>query len=193
MDILTLILTSIGLAMDAFSVSVSSGIFIKDLKHRHALKIGGFFGFFQFAMPFIGWFLSSGFSDIIGKYTSWIAFILLGFIGGKMLFEAFSEKEEEVGNPLDNKLLLILAVATSIDALAVGVTFAAMKLPLMSMVLGDGALINSVVIGIVSFVISSCGVYIGNKCGDLFGNKAEIAGGLVLIGIGLKILLESII
>ena len=194
MDILTLMLVSLGLAMDAFSVSVSSGIFLKNLKCRHAFKIGGFFGFFQFIMPFIGWLLGSGFSDIIGRFAPWIAFILLLFIGGKMLIEAIKEKDEdEVGDPLNTKLLLILAVATSIDALAVGVTFAAMGLPLMGTVLGASALINSIVIGIVAFVISSIGVYIGNKCGDLFGNKAEIAGGLVLIGIGVKILLESFI
>lgn len=190
MDILTLILTSAGLAMDAFSVSVSSGIFLKKIKFKNALKIGLFFGFFQFLMPCIGWLLGCSFQNIVEVYAPWIAFLLLGFIGGKMLHEATHPKIEEMKNPLDNKVLLILAIATSIDALAVGIPFA--RYDFFGQ-LGYCAFSNSIVIGIVSLVLSTIGVYIGNKCGDLFGNKAEIAGGIVLIAVGIKILAESFI
>ena len=187
MDIITLLLTASALAADAFSVSVSSGIIIKPLKLFHSMKIAFFFGFFQFIMPCIGWLLGQGFISVIEKFAPYIAFFLLFFIGAKMLWEALHTKEEEVINPLDNKLLTILAVATSIDALAVGVTFAAMELELLSL------LSHCAVIGIVTFIISAFGVYIGDKCGNIFGNKAEIAGGLVLIGIGAKILIQSLI
>lgn len=193
MNFLTLLLTALGLAMDAFSVSVSSGIFIKNFKFRYALKIGLFFGAFQFLMPVIGWALGCGFSEIISKFSPWIAFGLLGFIGGKMLIEALNPKAEEMENPLDNKILTIMAIATSIDALAVGVTFAAMGMPAFGLHIGYCTLINSAVIGLVSFILSSAGVYIGRQSGDLFGNKAEIVGGIVLIGIGVKILIESLI
>lgn len=193
MDISTLIFTAIGLAMDAFSVSVTSGIFIKKLKFSNAFKIGIFFGVFQFIMPCLGWLLGYGFEEIIGRFAPWVAFILLGFVGGKMLLESINPKEEEITNPLDTKLLFALAVSTSIDALAVGVTFAAMAMPAFGAPLGGAAVANSAVIGVVTFVISVCGVYIGNKSGDIFGNKAGIVGGLVLIGIGVKILIESFI
>lgn len=190
MDIITLLLTSVGLAMDAFSVSVTSGILIKRLKASHALKIGLFFGLFQFLMPCFGWLLGSTFAYMVEKYAAWIAFALLGFIGGRMLWEALHPKMEEVGDPLKNKLLLVLAIATSIDALAVGVTFAAMGMSFAGS-LGYAAMPSSVVIGVVAFIVSFAGVYIGNKCGNLFGNKAEIAGGVVLMMIGIKTLLTS--
>lgn len=193
MDIITLLLTSLGLAMDAFSVAVTSGIFLKRFKAAYAFKIGFFFGVFQFLMPCAGWLLGCGFANIISRFAPWIAFVLLGFIGGKMIWEAFSPEEQEICGPLDNKLLTILAVATSIDALAVGITFAAMNFTFISGGIGYAALPNSLVIGIVAFVMSSAGVCIGHKSGDLFGNKAEIAGGLVLLGIGIKILAESFI
>lgn len=193
MDIITLLLTSLGLAADAFSVALSSGIFIKDFKLSYALKIGLFFGVFQFLMPCIGWLSGSGFSDIIGRFAPWIAFILLGFIGAKMIWEAFSEKEQEICGPLNNKLLTLLAIATSIDALAVGITFAAMDFGFAAGGIGAAAVPSSLVIGVVAFAMSTVGVYIGHKSGNLFGNKAEIAGGLVLIAIGIKILAESFI
>lgn len=193
MNFLTLLLTALGLAMDAFSVAVSSGIFIKNFKPRYAIKVGLFFGFFQFLMPVIGWSLGCGFSAIISKFAPWIAFGLLGFIGIKMLIEAINPNTEEVQNPLDNKMLTIMSIATSIDALAVGVTFAAMGMSAFGLHIGNCTFINSAIIGLVSFILSSAGVYIGHESGDLFGNKAEIVGGIVLIGIGIKILLESFI
>lgn len=192
MDIITLLLTAIGLAMDAFSVSISSGMLIKKVRPYHAIKIGMFFGVFQFLMPCIGYFLGYGFSSVIESYASWIAFLILGFIGGKMIWEAVNPKDEVTADPMNNKILTILAIATSIDALAVGITFAAMGMTLVGGI-GMATVTNSAVIGIVAFVFSSVGVYIGNKCGDIFGNKAEIAGGVVLIAIGIKILVQSFI
>ena len=154
MDIVSLVLLAVGLAMDAFSVSISSGIALRSLKFRDAGKIGLFFGVFQFLMPCIGWLLGTGFAVYITSFDHWIAFILLGFIGGKMLWEAAHPKEETVSNPLDNRLLFILAIATSIDALAVGVTFASMGMTLFGTL--TGALIPaSALIGVITFAISS--------------------------------------
>ncbi len=192
MDIITLLFTAVGLAMDAFSVSVSSGMILKNIRPYHAFKVGLFFGVFQFLMPCIGYFLGCGFSDVIESYASWIAFLILGFIGGKMIWEAINPKEESVADPMNNKILTILAIATSIDALAVGITFAAMGMNLFGGI-GMATIPNSAIIGVVAFVFSCSGVYIGNKCGDVFGNKAEIAGGTVLIAIGIKILIQSFI
>lgn len=169
--------------MDAFSVSVTDGIVLKKPSLPQAAKIALFFGAFQFIMPCIGYLLGSAFASYIQAFDHWIAFILLAFIGGKMLFEAIRGKEEEIKNPLSLSTLLVLAVATSIDALAVGVTFATVNAPL---------LFASSIIGIVTFVISLAGVFLGSRFGNLFGNKAEIAGGLVLIGIGIKIFAEHV-
>ncbi len=180
---------AVGLAMDAFSVAVTDGIILnKTLKLRNAVKIALFFGIFQFIMPCIGWGLGINFKVYIERFDHWIALILLGFIGGKMLYEGIrngNAEEETVSdkNPLDNKVLTMLAVATSIDALAVGVTLAASDFPILT---------AASVIGVVAFVLSTVGVYIGNKFGDLFGNKADIVGGLVLVGIGIKILVEHL-
>lgn len=188
MDYITLFFIAIGLAMDAFSVAVTDGIVLKKtLKPLNAMKIALFFGVFQAIMPCIGWALGFNFKSYIENFDHWLALILLGFIGGKMLIEGIKSKddEEEIEdkNPLDNKVLTLLAIATSIDALAVGITLAAVNFPI---------LIAAAVIGIVAFVISFIGVYIGSKFGNLFGNKAEIVGGLVLIGIGVKILIEHL-
>lgn len=185
MDIFSIILISIGLAMDAFSVSVSEGIIIKKPRFFEASKVAMFFGVFQFIMPCLGFFLGSAFAKYITAFDHYIAFALLGFIGGKMIYEAVWKKEEdgEIKNPLSFNTLLILAIATSIDALAVGVTFATVNVPVI---------FASAIIGVVTYAISLCGVYIGSKCGNLLGNKAEILGGVVLIGIGIKILIEHL-
>lgn len=185
MDIYSIILIGIGLAMDAFSVSVTEGIVLKRPRLKDAAKIALFFGGFQFIMPCIGYFLGSAFAKYITAFDHIIAFVLLGFIGGKMIYEAVSEKDEdaEIKNPLSLKTLLILAIATSIDALAVGVTFATINVPIVY---------ASVIIGILTYLISAVGVYVGAKFGNLLGKKAEIAGGLVLIGIGIKILIEHL-
>ena len=187
MDFITLFVIAVGLAMDAFSVAVTDGIVLKNIKIRYALKIVLFFGIFQFGMLFLGNLLGSAFAKYISACDHWIAFFLLIFIGGKMLYDAVrgGDDEElcEEKNPLGFKTLTVLAVATSIDALAVGVSFAAMNVEI---------LFASAVVGLVAFAFSFCGVYIGSKCGNLFGNKSEIVGGIVLIGIGIKILVEHL-
>lgn len=188
MDIWTIFLTGVGLAMDAFSVSVTDGIVLKKPTLLQSAKIALFFGVFQFIMPCIGYFLASSFSEYITAFDHWIAFVLLAFIGGKMLFEALTEKDgtEEIKNPLFASTLTILAIATSIDALAVGVTFATVPMPI-------SILAASALIGITTFAICLTGVFIGSKFGNLLGNKAEIVGGVVLIFIGIKVLLEHLL
>ena len=188
MDIISIILVGIGLAMDAFSVSVTEGIILKRPRPSHICKIALFFGGFQFLMPCIGYLLGSAFAKYITAFDHYIAFVLLGFIGGKMLYEAIAEKDDEdedIKNPISFKTLTILAIATSIDALAVGVTFATVPLAIH-------VTLASALIGIVTYAISAGGVYIGSKFGNLLGKKAEILGGLVLIGIGAKILIEHL-
>lgn len=182
--IIEAILLGVGLAMDAFSVSVSDGIFLGRPKAGQVIKIAFFFGAFQFIMPVIGYAAGSTFAGIIETFDHWVAFLLLVLIGGKMVWEAFfdtEDKTEEIKNPLAFKTLLLLAIATSIDALAVGVTFATIDSPVF---------LSSAIIGAVTFIISAAGVIIGSKFGDMFGKKAEIAGGIILILIGLKILIE---
>ncbi len=185
MGIYTIIIIGIGLAMDAFSVSVTDGIILKKPRLSSAAKIALFFGGFQFLMPVLGYLLGSAFARYITAFDHWIAFCLLGFIGAKMIWEAFHEEDEcdEIKNPLDTYTLFILGIATSIDALAVGVTFATMAVPV---------LFASLLIGVLTFFICLLGVYLGSWCGNLLGNKSEIIGGLVLIGIGLKILIEHL-
>ena len=184
----TLFLIGVGLAMDAFAVSICKGLAMRKVKVRQAAIIGLFFGGFQALMPLLGWLLGSQFEKYIKSIDHWIAFVLLGIIGGKMLIEAIKgeEEEEECNNedePLDIKEMFILAIATSIDALAVGITFAFLSYPIGPSV---------VIIGVTTFVISVAGVYIGNFFGSRFKKKAEIAGGIILIGIGIKILLEHL-
>lgn len=181
MDTITIVMIALGLSMDAFAVSISSGMTIKKLKPRHAAKIGGFFGGFQALMPILGWLLGLGFKDYIEKYDHWIAFVLLAFIGAKMLKEAMEEDCENILNPLKNKVLLMLAIATSIDAMAVGVGFAFLKVSILS---------SSAIIGIITFAVCFWGVYLGKRCGCIFKKKAEMAGGIILMLIGFKILVE---
>lgn len=182
----SLFMLAVGLAMDAFSVALTDGMIIPNVKLRSALKIGLFFGVFQAVMPCIGYLLGKGFLRYIQSIDHWIAFVLLSLIGVNMIREAVTKQEETQAldkDPLDNKVLLVLAVATSIDALAAGVTLITIPIPI---------LVCALVIGAVSFVLSVFGVYLGKKCGNLFGNKAEIAGGIVLILIGIKILIEHL-
>ena len=184
MDIITLLFIAVGLAMDAFSVAITDGITIKRVKLSDALKIALFFGVFQFGLLYLGNLLGSAFAKYIEAVDHWIAFALLLFIGGKMFVEAIKGGDEEVHeNPLSFKTLTVLAIATSIDALAVGVSIVTMT---------QSILFAALVVGIVAFLFSFAGVYIGNKCGDLFGKKAEIVGGIVLMGIGVKILIEHL-
>jgi putative Mn2+ efflux pump MntP len=182
LDITEILLVAVGLAMDCFSVAITSGLIMKEKKPNFALKVGASFGFFQSIMPVIGWLGGTSLLDLISGVDHWIAFALLSLIGGKMLFEAIKRKSgEEKADPSSGHVLLTLSVATSIDALAVGVGFAFLRVAILFPV---------VVIGIIAFVMSFFGVYLGDRFGQYFGTKIEIVGGLILIGIGIKILLE---
>ena len=186
MGFLELFLIAVGLSADAFSVSVCKGLNMRKLNLKHAYVIALFFGVFQAVMPLLGYLLGTGFSEYIERFDHWIAFVLLAFIGGKMAVEAFGEKDEETEEKTDTLSmgeLTILAVATSIDALAVGITFAFLKVNILPSVL---------LIGVTTFALSLGGVMLGNRFGAKYKSKAEIAGGVILILIGLKILLEHL-
>lgn len=188
MGFVELFLIGVGLSMDAFAVSICKGLGMKRLNMRQALVIGLFFGGFQALMPLIGWALGTQLADFITPIDHWIAFILLALIGGKMLLDAFSGGDErEAADPkdarLDLKELLMLAIATSIDALAVGITFA---------FLGVNIVVAIAVIGVTTFVLSVVGVAVGHAFGARYEKGATIAGGIVLILIGCKILLEHL-
>lgn len=184
MDLFTITLISIGLAMDALAVSVAGGFSLKQLRIRHALLIAFAFGFFQALMPIIGWGIGLAVKDYIQRFDHWIAFGLLAFVGGKMVYESFVIKEEEEKqNILHIRTLLLLAVATSIDALAVGLNFAFLEVSLFLAV---------AIIGLITFILCFLGVYIGNRFGHIFESKLELAGGVILIGMGVKILVEHI-
>lgn len=166
--------------MDAFAVSVTSGIAIRHLRVKHALKIGIFFGSFQAVMPLIGWLAGLSLRDFISGVDHWIAFGLLSLIGCKMVYESFKIKSSERAfNPLNVYVLLILSVATSVDALAIGISFAFQRILIATPI---------IVIGAITFLLSFLGVFVGNRLGHFFEKKIEIAGGLILIGIGIKIL-----
>lgn len=184
MNGLTIIGIAVGLAMDALSVSVTNGFLIKRLKLSQAFKIAFFFGLFQGIMPIIGWAAGLSFRTIIENVDHWIAFGLLLFIGGKMIIESRKEEHEcKSKNCTHFPTLLLLSVATSIDALAVGLSFAFLKV---------AVIMPAIIIGMITFILSFIGVYIGKKTGHLFENKLELVGGLILIGIGIKIVIEHI-
>lgn len=188
MGIVELLLTAIALSMDAFAVSVCKGLGMRRMRYDQALVISLYFGVFQALMPLIGWLLGTSFSRYIQAFDHWIAFVLLAFLGGKMLWDVFHEKEdgeqESAERRLDHRELFMLAIATSIDALAVGIAFACLDVNIWSSIF---------IIGVTTLVISFAGVWIGNRFGNRFQKKAEIAGGLVLILIGVKILAEHLI
>lgn len=169
--------------MDAFAVAVSSGIIIKDNQLKNGIKIGLLFGGFQALMPLLGWAAGLRFSEYITNYDHWVAFILLSIIGYKMIYDSLKDEENKSFNPLDNKVLILLAIATSIDALAVGVSFAFLKAAIVPAV---------ATIGVITFSLSFIGVLIGDKSGRFLKKHAGIAGGIVLALIGLKILLEHL-
>lgn len=181
-----IILIAVSLALDAFAVSVSSGISVPGFSWRQAVKMGCWFGFFQFAMPLMGWLLGTSVSTYIEAVDHWIAFGLLLLIGGKMVVEALKKscgaEEESAPTSLTARRLCVLAVATSIDALAVGVSLA--------FVANVNILSASLIIGAVAFALSVLGGMVGRNLGCLFQKRAELVGGLVLIGIGVKILVE---
>ena len=184
---ISILLIGVSLSMDAFAISVTNGLTLKDFNWRHALWMGIYFGGFQFLMPLIGCFLGSTVSSYITALGPYISFVLLAFIGGKMLFDSIKggDDEDEGMLTLSHKRLLVMAIATSIDALAVGVSFA---------FLPDVRLLPScILIGCTTFVISFAGAMLGSKIPGLSGKKAGILGGIVLIGIGVKLLIEGLI
>ena len=183
MGLIELFLIAVGLSMDAFAVSVCKGLAMPKCTFKKAAIVGLWFGGFQALMPAIGYVLGAQFQETIASIDHWIAFVLLVLIGGNMIHEALDNDEEEADASLDVKTMFLLAVATSIDALAIGITFAFLKVNIIPAVC---------FIGIVTFIISFAGVKIGNIFGARYKNKAEIVGGVILILLGLKILLEHL-
>lgn len=182
MSILDLFILAVGLSMDAFAVSVCKGLSLGKIKPKHMCIAGAWFGGFQALMPLIGYFLGSFFAEMIEKYDHWVAFVLLAIIGGNMIKESFG-KDEKVDSSMDVKSMLLLAIATSIDALAVGVTFAFLQVQIVP---------AASFIGVITFIFSAVGVKIGSLFGTKYKSKAELFGGIVLVLIGIKILLEGI-
>ncbi len=186
MGILELLLVALGLSMDAFAVAVCKGLNMSKINYKRGALIALFFGTFQALMPLIGWFLGVQFEEYIVSFDHWVAFILLGFIGGKMIWEACEkEKEECCPDKFSIGELFVLAIATSIDALAVGITFALIA-P------STGISVAVILIGVITFALSFVGVVIGNKFGAKYKKRAELAGGVILCLMGLKILLEHL-
>ena len=184
MDILTIFLIAVGLAMDSFSVSITTGIYVDSPRVKDAFKLGGFFGFFQAFMPLIGWLGALTIIDLISGFDHWVAFSLLLLIGCKMIYESAVRRDNVLkSNMLSGIMLLTLSVATSIDALAVGISFAFLRFPI---------LLSVIIIGVVAFLFSFFGLYLGSHTGKIFGRKIEIIGGVILILIGAKILLEHL-
>ncbi len=184
MGFLNILFIALGLAMDAFAVSIASGIAMKTLHIRRAFTIALFFGAFQAFMPVIGWYSGLSLKDVVSSYDHWIAFLLLTAIGVKMIYEArkIEETESEI-EVMSIYVLFVLSIATSIDALAVGLGFAFLDISIVTPV---------IVIGVVTFILSCIGVVIGGRVGHLFEKKIEVAGGIILIVIGIRILLEHL-
>lgn len=183
MGAIEILLISIGLAMDAFAVSVCKGLAMKKMSWKKAIIIGLYFGAFQAIMPTIGFSLGTAFERFITNVDHWVAFILLVGIGINMVKEAFDKESENKSDNVDVKTMLVLSIATSIDALAIGITFACLKIHIVMPV---------ITIGLITFIISVIGVKIGNRFGNKYEKKAEIMGGVILILLGIKILLEHL-
>lgn len=190
MDLVSLLLLAVGLSMDAFAVAICKGLATPKLRLKHMLIVGAWFGGFQALMPMIGYLLSRRFIKFINSVAPWAAFGLLTVIGVNMIRESFSKKQEEETDALGFKTMLLMALATSIDALAVGVTFACVPVAVFK----AGELVNTVAavlfIGVTTFAISAAGCKVGNIFGTRYKNRAEFAGGVILILLGVKILLE---
>ena len=185
MGFVELFLIAVGLSMDAFAVSICKGLGMQRLNMGQAVVIALFFGGFQALMPVIGWAVGAQFAHFVSTYAHWIAFALLAFVGGKMLWDAFHEDEGEDAGPFKLELgdLLMLAIATSIDALAVGVSFAFLDVAIAP---------SAALIGVTTFVLSLAGVALGHQFGSRWEKPATIVGGIVLILIGVKVLLEGL-
>jgi putative Mn2+ efflux pump MntP len=182
MDVIILLI-AFGLAMDSFSVSIANGLATKTFKISKALTIALFFGLFQGLMPIFGWLAGESVADYISAFDHWIAFVLLTFIGVKMIYESITEKPNKFLGVYSFKVILILSVATSIDALAVGLSYS---------FLGISIFFPAIIIGVITFLLSFFGVYMGRRFGKILKNRIEILGGLILVIIGLKILFEHV-
>ena len=182
MGFIELFLIAVGLSMDAFAVSVCKGLSVKKVGVKHAALAGLYFGGFQFLMPVIGYLLGFRFESVIESIDHWVAFVLLAFIGGNMIKESFG-KAEELNDDFGVKTMLLMAIATSIDALAVGITFAFLEVQILP---------AAGLIGVTTFLLSFVGIYIGNAFGIRYKSRAELAGGIILVVIGVKILLEHL-
>lgn len=183
MGFVSVLLVAVGLSMDAFAVAVCKGLKMQKIDYGKTLLIGFFFGGFQALMPLIGWLLGIKFQRLISSFDHWFAFALLAVIGGKMVYDSV-HSDDDISNSFSISELFVLAIATSIDALAVGITFG---------IFDDINIFYAIsIIGITTFIFSIIGVFIGNKFSIVFKSKAELAGGLILIFLGLKILLEHI-
>ncbi len=184
MSIVELFILALGLSMDAFAVSLCKGLSVREIKPRHGIITGLYFGGFQAFMPLLGYILGTSFRSVIEDFDHWVAFVLLLIIGANMIREAFSKEEEVLSDSFGFKVMLMMAVATSIDALASGIAISFLELSQM--------LTAAAFIGITTFTLSFAGVYIGQKFGGKFKAKAEFAGGAILILLGTKILLEHL-
>jgi putative Mn2+ efflux pump MntP len=184
MSLLTIILIALALAMDAFAVSIASGIAIKELRIRHALIIGAWFGLFQAIMPLLGWFSGIGLRSIIAGIDHWIVFGLLLLIGCKMIYESFQlDTAKQRINPMEIHVLFSLSIATSLDAFAAGISFAMLHISVVTPV---------IIIGAVTFILSFTGVLIGDRGAHFFEKKMEMAAGIILIAIGIKVLVSHL-
>lgn len=183
MGIIETSLIAIGLAMDAFSVAICKGLSMKKLELKKAIIVGLYFGIFQGVMPIIGFLLGNTFAETIEKFDHWIAFVLLGIIGINMIREAFDKDDCDANDKVDFRSMIWLAIATSIDALTVGITFSFLKVNIW---------FAALLIGIITYVLSVVGVMIGNKFGAKYKGKAEVTGGIILVLMGIKILVEHL-
>jgi putative Mn2+ efflux pump MntP len=179
----TTLLIAVALAMDSFSVSIANGLATKKIKTTNAIKIAIFFGFFQGIMPIIGWYAGTYILDLISQFDHWVAFILLAIIGSRMIYESIREDSSRIVSSLSIKVLLVLSIATSIDALAVGLSLYILNISIITL---------ATLTGIVTFSLSFFGVYLGGRFGCTLKNRVEASGGIILLIIGLRILLEHL-
>ena len=182
MNLITILLIAIGLSMDSFAVSISNGLVIKNLDLKKSIIIASSLAFFQGLMPLLGWFIGASIDEFVSDYDHWVAFAILGFIGSKMIYDGLSKKGETEKSELKFTTLIMQSIATSIDALAVGLSFALIDIDII---------FPLIVIGITTFVFSIVGLQLGKLLGSKLGGKVEIFGGLVLLGIAFKMLIES--
>jgi putative Mn2+ efflux pump MntP len=184
LDLISILLVALGVSLDAFAVAVSSGMRVKPMPFRYGLTMAAFFGSFQALMPVLGWLAGTGLRGLITGVDHWVAFLLLAAVGGKMIYESFPRAgSKPAADPRNILVLLLLAVATSIDALVVGIGFSFIKVAIVR---------PAVIIGLITFSLSLLGVYVGKKAGRWLNRRVELVGGLILVLIGVKILIEHL-